>query len=285
MSQSHTAAQAANHGTSAAVNFGSHQTLAVPSRGKRVGDASVSKSIAAAYASCSRWASSLELPRYGRSNNHLNSREQPCSAEKRSQAQKDNLEAAAQAPGLCFLMLQETLTLLLVGRAPGKEAAIWVIPYAVALMIAVGCLPSRPLDPFLSLCCCSWARVRSLHSAGQSQNGAAGMDPEGEVATVQPMAAAESPVRPAACADAVLAFPCCAGDAVVLWWQGRRTAVTRDHNGLQLEQLPDTGCLSWCTGPASVQYGEAKGLAIHHPGQPQAAHAAAHGTKQCSDYS
>lgn len=140
-------------------------------------------------------------------------------------------------------------------------------------MIAGGWLPSRPLDPFLSLCCCSWAWVRSLHSAGQSQSGAAGMDPESEVATVQPMAAAESPVRRAACADAGLpAFPCCAGDAVVLWWQGRRTAVTRDHNGLQLEQLPDTGCLSWCTRPASVQYGEAKGLllAIHHPGQPQA---------------
>lgn len=113
------------------------------------------------------------------------------------------------------------------------------------------------------------------------------MDPEGEVATMQPMAAAESPVRPAACADAVPASLRCAGDAIVLWWQGRRTAVTRDHNGLQLEQLPDTGCLSWCTGPASVQYGKANGLlpTNHHPGQAQAAHAAGRGTKQCSDYS
>lgn len=51
----------------------------------------------------------------------------------------------------------------------------------------------------------------------------------------------------------------------MLWWQGRRTAVTRDHNGLQLEQLLDTGCLSWCTGPASVQYGKGQGLLPANP--------------------
>jgi hypothetical protein len=43
----------------------------------------------------------------------------------------------------------------------------------------------------------------------------------------------------------------------VFWWQGRQTAVARDHNGLLLEQVPHSGCLSWCTGPASHKYGKA----------------------------
>lgn len=51
---------------------------------------------------------------------------------------------------------------------------------------------------------------------------------------------------------------CAAGDAV-FWWQGRQTAVTRDHNGLLLEQLPHDSCLPCCTGrpSAAVKYGEA----------------------------
>lgn len=105
-------------------------------------DGRSAQSVAASHASCSRWASSLL--RDGCPNNHLNSVQQPCSAESSQERMPDNL-GAAQAPA-CFLLLQETLTLL--GRSPGKEAAIRVIPYAVSLTIAWGCLPSRPLDPF-----------------------------------------------------------------------------------------------------------------------------------------
>jgi len=50
---------------------------------------------------------------------------------------------------------------------------------------------------------------------------------------------------------------CAAGDAAeVFWWQGRRTAVISDHNGLLLEQVQPSSCLPWCQGQAgSVKYG------------------------------
>jgi hypothetical protein len=57
-------------------------------------------------------------------------------------------------------------------------------------------------------------------------------------------------------ASAHCCVACLAGDAL-FWWQGRQTSVTRDHNGLLLEQLTQhSSCLACCTGPAAVKYGE-----------------------------
>lgn len=50
----------------------------------------------------------------------------------------------------------------------------------------------------------------------------------------------------------------------MFWWQGKRTAVIRDHNGLLLEQLQPSSCLPWCAGQASatVKYGESACLIV-----------------------